>query len=142
MFDEYQPTLCFCLASVPVGKPQGWFVLLLAPEAQINYLFTLMQLEADRERKTESVKKRKKQKKKGHCKKVRERNGGSAEKKDAKRKWMMDRGGFLYFKFPVGVLETREAAHKWGVTFLFTGEDRKSSVLFSLTAIMLWMSEA
>lgn len=38
--------LCFCLASEPVGKLQGCYVLLLAPEAKINYLFTLMHLEA------------------------------------------------------------------------------------------------
>ncbi len=46
MFDEQQPTLCFGLASEPAGKPWAWYVLLLAPEAQINYLFALMQLEA------------------------------------------------------------------------------------------------
>lgn len=32
-------------ASQPVGKPLGCYVLLVAPEAHINYLFILMQLE-------------------------------------------------------------------------------------------------
>lgn len=31
---------CFYLAFEPVGKLQGWYVLLLAPEAHNNYLFT------------------------------------------------------------------------------------------------------
>lgn len=45
VFDEQHPTLGFCLACEPVGKPQGQYVLLLAPEAQINYLFALIQRE-------------------------------------------------------------------------------------------------
>lgn len=51
------PRFSFSLASEPVGKPQGWCVLLLAPKAQINYLFTLKQLEAARGERP-SVKKR------------------------------------------------------------------------------------
>lgn len=57
---ELQASLSFCLACEPVGKPQGWCVRLFAPEAQFNYLFTLMQREAwklgRRERKTTASK--------------------------------------------------------------------------------------
>lgn len=68
----------------------------------------------------------------------------------SRKKWKTDRSGLftqtarLFFFLSMEVLE-RERLHtnEELLFFLpFTGEDRKSSVLFSPTAIMLWMSEA
>lgn len=85
MFDEQHPTLGFCLASEPVGKPQGQYVLLLAPQAQINYLFALIQ------RKEAALDVGKRERTEGKKVVVR----GEREEETKKRKWKTDRAALF-----------------------------------------------
>lgn len=107
-------------------------MLLLAPEAQINYLFALIQreeaaLDVGKRERTES-------------KKVVGR--GEREVETKKRKWKTDRAALftqtphLFLGKETGCTQMRS------YSFFLTGEDMKSSVLFSPTAIIPWMSEA
>lgn len=104
--------LCFCLASEPVGKLQGCYVLLLAPEAKINYLFTLMHLEAAT---------------------LWGGEGGGGEITESKKKlWEKEEcedNAHLFIPIVRG-LEKRVTAHKWALPFSFREHKVKYFISF------------